>query len=159
MPETAKAAEKPVQRYGVPIWRVGKPDAVLAAAVEVAREGILSIAKPEHIGAHLAARSEGERAVTQLFECTQPGYQGWQWFAVLARAPRAKQATVSEVGLLPSDDSVLAPQWLPWSERVRPEDAEPLEAEVSETVLAEASEVEPVEVEPVEAGTEPDDEA
>lgn len=118
-------------KYGVPVWRVGKPDAVLAADVEAARAALLSIAKAEHIGAHIAARSEGERVVTQLFECTMPGYTGWQWFTVLARAPRAKQATVSEVGLVPSEASVVAPEWLPWSERVRPEDEPEAEAVVA----------------------------
>lgn len=130
MPEQAKeTVSKPIRRHGVPAWRTGKPDAVLADAVEVARQEILSIAKAEHLGAHLAVRSEGERVATHLFECSKPGYQGWQWFAVLARAPRAKVVTVSEVGLLPTDESVLAPEWLPWSERVRPEDAEDLGAE------------------------------
>ncbi|WP_324606736.1 DUF3027 domain-containing protein [Psychromicrobium lacuslunae] len=136
MPEQAKAAaSKPARRHGVPVWRIGKPDTVLAAAVEVARQQILSIAKPEQLGAHLAVRSEGERVATHLFECTKPGYQGWQWFAVLARAPRAKLVTVSEVGLLPTDDSVLAPEWLPWSERVRPEDA----AELAEELVEESA--------------------
>lgn len=115
-------------KYGVPVWRVGKPDSVLAGETVVAREALLSIADADHIGAHVAARSEGERVVTQLFECTLPGYAGWQWFAVLARAPRAKNATVSEVGLVPSEASVVSPQWLPWSERVRPEDEEQAEA-------------------------------
>ncbi|WP_018134338.1 DUF3027 domain-containing protein [Acaricomes phytoseiuli] len=134
---------------GVPVWRVGKPDAVLAASVDAARQGIGEIVREEHIGAHLAVKSEGERVATQLFECTLPGYRGWQWFAVLARAPRAKEATVSEVGLLPSADSVLAPEWVPWSERIRPEDALPdtaadaveehpePESETSETETAE----------------------
>lgn len=104
----------------MPVWRVGKPDAVLAAAVGTAREGILAITAEHYIGAHIAAKSEGERAVTHLFECTMPGYRGWQWFAVLSRAPRAKLATVCEVGLLPSADAVLAPGWVPWAERVLP---------------------------------------
>lgn len=115
----AKAAKTPA---GIPVWRTGKPDALLAAAVEVAREGILSIADAGQIGAHLGARSEGERVVTHLFECTMPGYFGWQWFAVLARVSRSKVATVDEVGLLPSEKSVLAPEWVPWADRVRPGD-------------------------------------
>ncbi|HEY8295522.1 MAG TPA: DUF3027 domain-containing protein [Micrococcaceae bacterium] len=115
----AKAAKTPA---GLPVWRTGKPDAVLAAAVEVAREGILSIADAGQIGAHLGARSEGERVVTHLFECTMPGYLGWQWFAVLARVSRSKVATVDEVGLLPSEKSVVAPEWVPWADRVRPGD-------------------------------------
>ena len=52
-----------------------------------------------------------------------PGYGGWQWYAVLTRNSRSKVITVNELGLLPSEDSILAPAWVPWAERVRPEDA------------------------------------
>jgi len=46
----------------------------------------------------------------------------------VARVPRGKQATVCEVGLLPSDDSLLAPEWVPWADRIRPEDVPQPEA-------------------------------
>lgn len=119
---TADATDAP--RPGVPVWRVGKPDAFLAADVATAREAVLSIASESEIGAHLGARSEGVRCVTHLFESTKPGYHGWVWFASLARVSRGKHSTVNEVGMLPTEDAVLAPAWVPWSERVRPEDQE-----------------------------------
>ncbi|MET1063830.1 MAG: DUF3027 domain-containing protein, partial [Arthrobacter sp.] len=56
----------PRPRAGVPVWRTGKPDAFLAAAVDVARAGIEGIAPAEQIGRHLAAKSEGDRLVTHL---------------------------------------------------------------------------------------------
>ncbi|SDL70727.1 DUF3027 domain-containing protein [Arthrobacter sp. ok362] len=111
-------------RAGVPVWRIGKPDAFLAAAVDVARTAVESIAPAEQIGEHIGARSEGDRLVTHLFESRLPGYLGWQWYAVLTRNSRSKVVTVDELGLLPSDDSILAPAWIPWAERVRPEDAQ-----------------------------------
>src|SRR6478609_7834962 len=123
----AKAGSKP--RYGVPVWRTGKPDAFLAAAVDVARAAVEGIAPAEQIGEHLAARSEGDRLVTHLFESKLPGYGGWQWYAVLTRNSRSKVVTVDELGLLPSEDSILAPAWIPWAERVRPEDAQADETE------------------------------
>lgn len=109
-------------RAGVPVWRTGKPDAFLAAAVDVARAAIEGIAPAEQIGRHLAAKSEGDRLVTHLFESKLAGYGGWQWYAVLTRNSRSKVVTVDELGLLPSEDSILAPEWIPWSERVRPGD-------------------------------------
>jgi len=118
-----KSAAKP--RYGVPVWRVGKPDAFLAASVDVARAAVEGIVEPEQVGRHLAAKSEGDRLVTHLFESKLPGYGGWQWYAVLTRNSRSKVVTVDELGLLPSEDSILAPEWVPWAERVRPEDAQP----------------------------------
>ncbi|SEE73205.1 Protein of unknown function [Arthrobacter alpinus] len=110
------------QRPGIPVWRVGKPDAFLAAEVTAARTAVLTIAAGEEIGKHVGVRSEGVRCATHLFESNKPGYRGWVWFATLSRISRGKEATVNEVGMLPTEDSVLAPAWVPWSERVRPED-------------------------------------
>jgi hypothetical protein len=118
----AGTKEGPKPRAGVPVWRTGKPDAFLAAAVDVARAAIEGIAPAEQIGRHLAAKSEGDRLVTHLFESKLAGYGGWQWYAVLTRNSRSKVVTVDELGLLPSEDSILAPEWIPWAERVRPGD-------------------------------------
>lgn len=134
-PEQAKPQAEPTpskKRTGVPVWRTGKPDAVLAASVGVARTAIEGIAKASEIGEHLAARTEGDRLVTHLFESKLPGYGGWQWYAVLTRNSRSKVVTVSELGLLPSEDSILAPEWVPWAERVRPEDAQNEDAQADD---------------------------
>lgn len=130
----AAPAPAPAPRAGVPVWRVGKPDAFLAADTATARAAVLTIAAGEEVGRHVGARSEGMRCVTHLFESTKPGYRGWVWFATLARVSRGKVSTVNEVGLLPSGDAVLAPAWLPWAERVRPEDAR--EAEEAEAAYS-----------------------
>src|SRR5215218_3409965 len=141
-PASAPAAVKTVKpRAGVPAWRTGKPDAFLAAAVETARSAIEGITAASDIGRHLAAKSEGDRLVTHLFESRLPGYGGWEWGAVLTRNSRSKVVTVNELGLLPSEDSILAPEWVPWAERVRPEDEQEPEREQepeTETETAEA---------------------
>ena len=142
--KAAPAASETKRRAGVPVWRIGKPDAFLAAAVDVARTAVEGITAASTIGAHLGAKSEGDRLVTHLFESRLPGYQGWQWFAVLTRNSRSKVVTVSELGLLPSADSILAPEWVPWAERVRPEDAQDAEGPDAEAVDAEAVGGEPV---------------
>ena len=131
-----KPASKP--RAGVRVWRTGKPDAVLAAAVDVARAAVEGIAPAEQIGQHLGAKSEGDRVVTHLFESKLAGYQGWQWYAVITRNSRSKVITVNELGLLPSEDSILAPEWVPWAERVRPEDAQEdqLDADIVDAEVA-----------------------
>lgn len=100
-----------------------KPDALLAGAVEFARNGVNEIAEQGQVGAHVGAYPDAERVVTHRFEAHLPGYGGWHWFATLARVPRGKEPTISEVGLLPSDTSLLSPPWIPWAERVRPEDS------------------------------------
>lgn len=153
--KAAPAAPETKRRAGVPVWRIGKPDAFLAAAVDVARTAVEGITAASTIGAHLGAKSEGDRLVTHLFESRLPGYQGWQWFAVLTRNSRSKAVTVNELGLLPSEDSILAPEWVPWAERVRPEDAEDAEAleavveapDVEEDPDTELPDAEPLDVE------------
>lgn len=145
-PVQEQAAKTPPKRKaGVPAWRTGKPDAFLAAAVDTARTAVEGIAPAGTIGAHLAAKSEGDRLVTHLFESKLPGYKGWLWYAVLTRNSRSKAVTVSELGLLPSEDSILAPEWVPWAERVRPEDARATEQDELTAAEAEpsAAEAEP----------------
>jgi hypothetical protein len=144
--KAAGSISKP--RAGVPIWRTGKPDAVLAAAVDVARTAVEGIAPAWQIGKHLGARTEGDRLVTHLFESQVPGYQGWQWYAVLTRNSRSKIVTVDELGLLPSEDSILAPEWVPWAERVRPEDEQGDDAAGAEAVAAAGGQA------PAESGVE-----
>lgn len=99
-------------------------DTTLANAVDPARRALLEITGEEMIGEHRGAVNDGERLVTHRFEALLPGYEGWCWFATLTRIPRAqaKDLTVCEVGILPGDDALLAPAWVPWAERVRPEE-------------------------------------
>lgn len=99
-------------------------DEILAAAKDVALQGVREITPDRNIGLVHHVRPEEERLSTHLFECTMPGYRGWFWFATLSRAPRSKVATICEVGLLPGDDALIAPDWVPWADRVRPEDLE-----------------------------------
>jgi Protein of unknown function (DUF3027) len=95
---------------------------VCAAAVEPAAAAARAIAEPGAVGEHLGVVSEGARTVTHFFACTAKGYRGWRWAVTLARAPRARHATASEVVLLPGPDAVLAPAWVPWAERIAPGD-------------------------------------
>lgn len=111
---------KPAARK--PPRKPSKPDAVLAAAVESARAALLEVVPEEQVGEWLSVVPDADRLVTHRFRTNRPGYRGWEWYATVARVPRGKVATVCEVGLLPSADAVLAPEWVPWSERVRPED-------------------------------------
>ncbi|WP_329411178.1 DUF3027 domain-containing protein [Streptomyces sp. NBC_00704] len=101
------------------------PDRLCAEAVDLARAAAEEAAAPGVVGEHAGVVSEGDRVVTHYFECKEPGYRGWRWAATVARASRAKTVTLDEVVLLPGPDAVLAPEWVPWSERLRPGDMGP----------------------------------
>ncbi len=91
-------------------------------AVGLAHAALSQITEPLSVGEHVAARSEGERLVTHLFECNLAGYRGWRWAVTLTRPPRSRTATICELELLPGEDAILAPTWIPWAERLRPSD-------------------------------------
>ncbi|MET0765268.1 MAG: DUF3027 domain-containing protein [Blastococcus sp.] len=109
---------------------------VLAAAVELARAAAVETAgDPELVGDHLGATAEpaapetaevapealGE-VLTHTFASRQPGYLGWHWAVTVARVPGEDEVTVDEVVLLPGEQALLAPAWVPWQERLRPGD-------------------------------------
>ena len=108
----------------------------LAAAVEQARAAAVETAgSADLVGEHLGSAPEpagpvtprvpaetlGE-ARTHSFASRLPGYVGWYWAVTLARAPGGDVVTVDEVVLLPGDQALLAPAWVPWHERLRPGD-------------------------------------
>ncbi|MEU6160045.1 DUF3027 domain-containing protein [Streptomyces sp. NPDC047130] len=101
------------------------PDRLCAEAVDLARAAAEETAAPGVVGEHVGMVSEGDRVVTHFFECREPGYRGWRWAVTVARASRAKVVTLDESVLLPGPDALLAPEWVPWSERLRPGDLGP----------------------------------
>jgi hypothetical protein len=103
------------------VTRAAKLDSTLAAAVDVAREGLADV-DPADVGEHIEAIAEGERLVTHLFDCKLDGYRGWRWAVTLTRISRSKHVTICETVLLPGPDALLAPGWVPWQERLQPGD-------------------------------------
>ncbi len=111
-------------------------DTVLAGAVDTARAAAAETAgDPALVGEHLTASAEPVTpstdavdpaalgpVVTHSFASRLPGYVGWHWAVTLTRVPGEDQVTVDEVVLLPGDQALLAPAWVPWHERLRPGD-------------------------------------
>jgi hypothetical protein len=97
-------------------------DEACVEATDLARTAAEQLAGSGNVGDHAGVAADDERVVTHLFGCMDPAYTGWRWAVTVARASRSKTVTVDEVVLLPGPDSLLAPDWLPWSERVRPGD-------------------------------------
>jgi hypothetical protein len=97
-------------------------DVARAAAVDAA-EGVT-----EEVGEAVDVRAEDvPEAATHFFAAHKPGYRGWYWAVTVALAAGDPDAPVgvSEVVLLPGPDAVVAPSWLPWTDRIRAEDLGP----------------------------------
>jgi hypothetical protein len=100
------------------------PDAALVsdAAIERARDAAAEEAGADQVGGHESFAAEGDRIVTHHFTSLAKGYRGWRWAVTLTRASRSRTVTVSEVVLLPGDEAILPPVWLPWADRLAPGD-------------------------------------
>jgi len=102
-----------------------KPDAVLVGAQDQARQAAEEQAGDWGVGVWLGAEADAELVVTHSFACPHPGYVGWRWTVTMVRVPRGRAGTVTEVDLMPGEDSLLAPAWVPWSQRIQPGDVRP----------------------------------
>ena len=102
-----------------------KSDSACVAAVDVARAALLEDVPAADVGEHLGHVVEGERVVTHLFACTRAGYVGWRWSVTVARAPRQKLVSVDEIVLIPGEEAIVAPPWVPYRERIKPGDLSP----------------------------------
>ncbi|WP_051176494.1 DUF3027 domain-containing protein [Propionimicrobium lymphophilum] len=100
-------------------------DEITSGAIDQAREAAEDTAKDFGVGEYLGASVEGVRQVTHYFACEHSGYAGWRWAVTMVRAARARRATVNEVVLVPSDESLRAPEWVPWADRLMSGDIKP----------------------------------
>jgi hypothetical protein len=95
------------------------PDEACAAAVDLARAAAIEVAGPSSVGAHEGIEADAERIVTHYFASLDNAYIGWRWAVTVVRPPRLKTVTVDEVVLLPGAGALLAPEWVPWSDRLQ----------------------------------------
>jgi hypothetical protein len=102
-----------------------KADTATVAAVDVARAALIDDVGSADVGDHLGHVVEGERVVTHHFACERAGYRGWRWSVTLARASRQKTVTVDEIVLIPGEHAIVAPEWVPYRERIKPGDLSP----------------------------------
>ena len=64
--------------------------------------------------------SEPEKGSIELrFEATTRGYAGWHWVVTLSQPDKRRAATVSEVTMVAGEDALIAPEWVPWAERLK----------------------------------------
>jgi hypothetical protein len=84
--------------------------------VEVARTALLEVTPEATIGALSGQVDEGG-AVRVTFAAAMTGYPGWHWTIAVATL-EGEEPSALEVELMPGDGALLAPDWVPWSERL-----------------------------------------
>lgn len=124
--ESALVSEQPPQA-APDTGAVSTPglEALLMGAVEQARAALAEFSGAETVGEYLGATFEDPSSATHRFLANLTGYRGWQWAVVVAAYPGADHTTISELVLVPGPTALLAPQWLPWQDRIRPGDLGP----------------------------------
>lgn len=92
----------------------------------LARAALVEEVGAEVVGEHLGATPEDSQAAveTHRFTCRQAGYRGWVWAVTVVTLP-GERPTVDEVVMLPGDEAIVAPSWVPWRDRIRPGDLSP----------------------------------
>jgi hypothetical protein len=93
-------------------------DPALVTEVDLARAAAQEEAGDERVGEYVDYHIEDDAAVTHHFEADKAGYGGWRWAVTITSAGPDTDITVSEVVLLPGPDALVAPDWVPWQERV-----------------------------------------
>jgi hypothetical protein len=114
----------------------------------------LEVLKSENlaVGAFIEVIDEGDNTWSYLFKSELKGYLDWRWSVTLYQ-PEGAEPTLSEYVLLPGEGSLVAPDWVPWSERLA--DYKALQAELEAQAALDAEEAE--DAEDVEEDSEDDD--
>ncbi|ANJ26397.1 DUF3027 domain-containing protein [Agromyces aureus] len=94
-----------------------EPDPVLLASVDLARRALLETTAPETVGSVIGHIAEDEHVLTLHFASDMSGYPGWHWSVTLVRVDD-DDPTILETQLMPGERALLAPAWVPWSERL-----------------------------------------
>ena len=103
------------------------------ALVDTARAGLLEITPEANIGVLLSQETNDEGVSTILFASAMLGYPDWHWTVSVAQLPD-EEPTVLEAELMPGEGSLLAPDWVPWADRL--EDYKAAQAAIAAGELA-----------------------
>ncbi len=110
--KAAAAAEPPVTAAGA-----GSASGADAAVLEqLARGALGEITRPAHVGA-LRDIAVVDDVATVRFSTTQGAYPGWVWTVAIAVNP-GMEPSVLETELIPAEGALVAPDWIPWADRL-----------------------------------------
>ncbi|WP_309713643.1 DUF3027 domain-containing protein [Pseudolysinimonas sp.] len=89
----------------------------MSSQEDVARAALAEISPAGTVGALLEHDALDDGTATLRFASTLSGYPGWHWSVSVAETP-GEEPTVMEAELMPGDGALLAPDWVPWDERL-----------------------------------------
>ena len=107
-------------------------DERLLSAHDLARAALLEITPASTVGEPAGYTIEDGGVVSLRFYNRLAGYPHWFWTVSVAVVEGA-EPTVLEVELLPGEGALLAPEWVPWAERLA-------EYQAAQAALAESQE-------------------
>lgn len=94
----------------------------LFGAAELARATAIEDANNAAYVGEIFSVDTDDRIATYLFEASLPGYHGWRWAVTVAKLDDQSPSTICDVVLLPGSESLLAPDWIPYKDRIQPGD-------------------------------------
>ncbi len=94
----------------------------LFGAAEQARAAAIEDANNSAFVGELHSVDNDDRIATYLFEAALPGYHGWLWAVTVAKVDEDSSTTICDVVLLPGSESLIAPEWVPYKDRIQPGD-------------------------------------
>lgn len=80
------------------------------------REALAQMTPAATIG-DLLSSEQSDNIATLRFSSHMPGYAGWDW--VVSLAVDGELSTILETELVAGAEAVIAPDWVPWADRLR----------------------------------------
>jgi hypothetical protein len=96
-------------------------------AQQIARDAALADAEfASQVGDFVSVDYDDDnRVATYFFKAEVAGYLGWRWCITVAKVEEDATPTVCDVVILPGPDSLIAPDHIPYRDRIQPEDIQP----------------------------------
>lgn len=89
----------------------------------LARSVAMTVAdEPDQVGQLTRSIEEDDHVTDFRFESKKRGYEGWEWSVTLYHDTDIDEWTVNESSLVPTDQALMPPAWVPWKDRLLPTD-------------------------------------
>jgi hypothetical protein len=144
--EVAVVADEPLD--------VALPSERLLGARDLALAALHEITPPATVGPPAGYLPEADGVISLRFENRLGGYPGWYWTVSVAQVGD-EEPTVLEAELLPGEGALLAPEWVPWAERLAEYRAH--QAELAASAQHDPADGEPEDADELEEDVDADD--